>query len=240
MQGNGGPVAVVTGGSRGLGRAIALAFAAAGYRIILNYRENGEAAGAVAAAIRTHSQVHVVQADLSGPDGARLLAAEATQAFGRIDVLVNNAGALTLPAAWQEMTEESFHKTMATNLGSALFCCQVFAPTLAAGSAIINISSTYGLSGAGAVAAYTAAKAGLIALTKGLARDLAPTVRVNAVVPEPPWDSWRLHFLEVWNPWRRRRPSSSGIRPSCVNGRSGWSRKPSRRTGASATASCLG
>lgn len=177
-------VAVVTGGSRGIGEAVARVYAAAGFDIVLNYREAADRAERVAAALPT--ECITVQGDVGTSAGAEALARKTDKRFGRADVLINNAGAIHSPAGWQELTDESFRATMAANLASVIFCSRSFIPLMRSsgdGGAIVNVGSTYGCSGAAPVIAYSAAKAGVVAATKSLARELAPEVRVNAVAP---------------------------------------------------------
>jgi 3-oxoacyl-[acyl-carrier protein] reductase len=178
-------VAVVTGSSRGLGAAIARQLSHDGYGVVLNYLKSEAKCAALLNELEDSGEAVAVQADVSSLDGARRLGDAARERFGRVDVLVNNAGAIVVPPGWEQMDGQGFAQTLNANLGSALYCSRVFAPLLRAGGdgLILNMASTFGISGSGPVAAYAAAKAGVISLTRGLAMDLAPAIRVNAIAP---------------------------------------------------------
>jgi 3-oxoacyl-[acyl-carrier protein] reductase len=181
-----GRVALVTGGGRGIGRAIALTLAEAGADVAVNYCERAEAAEATADQIRgLGRRAEVVQADVSrAADAARLV--EATEGrLGPIDILINNAG-ISEPCAIEELTEELFDRTIAVNLKAAFLCSQAVLPGMRARGfgRIVNISSG-AARGAGAVGIhYNASKAGMEGLTRGYAaRVVKDGVTVNAVAP---------------------------------------------------------
>ena len=160
MEMNDRPAALVTGGSRGIGRAICLALAEAGFNVCVNYAGNAAAAEETAAACRE-------------------------KAFGRLDVLVNNAG-VTADKLILQMKEEDFDKVISANLKGAFFCCKAAAKRMMRQryGRIINISSVVGLHGNAGQTNYAASKAGLIGLTKSLAKEFAARgVTVNAVAP---------------------------------------------------------
>ena len=182
-----GRVALVTGGTRGLGLAIARAFAAAGADIVVASRK-AAACEQVAAELRESGArasghpCHVGRWD----EVERLVAATYDQ-FGRVDVLVNNAGVSPLYATLGEVTEELFDKVIAVNLKGPFRLSALVGERMAAGEggSIINVSSTGAVRPTGDIVPYAAAKAGLNALTVGFAHALGPTVRVNAIMPGP-------------------------------------------------------
>jgi 3-oxoacyl-[acyl-carrier protein] reductase len=179
-------VALVTGGSRGIGEAISLALAEAGAAVAVNYRERGQAAVAVADAInRSGGRAAVFGADVSQRNAAYAMVREIEEQLGPIDILVNNAG-IAQARGLEEISEEDFDRTIAINLKSAFLCTQAVLPgmRLRHWGRIVNISSI-AARGAGAISvAYNASKAGLEGLTRGYAVRLAPEgITVNAVAP---------------------------------------------------------
>jgi 3-oxoacyl-[acyl-carrier protein] reductase len=180
-------VALVTGGSRGIGRAIALALAAAGAAVAVNYRERVEDAEAVAASIRQRGgRAAIFGADVSLRIAVQSMAHDIESELGPIDILVNNAG-MAAARGLEDITEEDFDHALAVNLKSAFLCTQAVLPGMRARrwGRIINISSIGARMGAGAVSiAYAAAKAGVEGLTRGYALRLASEgVSVNAIAP---------------------------------------------------------
>ena len=182
-----GKAALITGAARRVGAAIAHALHGAGASVVLHYRRSGRDAAELAAALereRPGSAV-TVQADLL--DGTRIaeLIEEAGAAFGRLDILVNNASSF-YPTPLGEITEQAWDDLVGTNLKAPLFLAQAAAPRLtAARGLIVNLVDIHGLRPLRRYPVYSLAKAGLILLTKSLARELAPHVRVNAVAPGP-------------------------------------------------------
>jgi 3-oxoacyl-[acyl-carrier protein] reductase len=179
-------VALVTGGSRGIGKAIALALAEAGAAVAVNYRQSGDDAASVVAAIHARGgRAVAVEADVSVSAAAHRMVREVEGRFGSIDILVNNAG-VAVARGLDDMTEADFDRTMAVNLKSAFLCIQAVLAGMRARrwGRIINISSI-AARGPGAVSvAYNASKAGLEGLTRGYAGRLAPEgVTVNAIAP---------------------------------------------------------
>ena len=181
-----GRVALVTGGGRGIGKAIALTLAEAGADVAVNYRERAAAAEATVAEIRRFGRrAASVQADVArAAEIARLVEAVAEE-LGPIDILVNNAG-ISEPCPIEELTEEAFDRTLAVNLKSAFLCTQAVLPGMRARGfgRIVNISSG-AARGAGVVGVhYNASKAGMEGLTRGYAaRVVQDGVTVNAVAP---------------------------------------------------------
>lgn len=183
-----GRTALVTGSSRGIGRAIALAFAAEGADVAINYRSAEAAAGEVAGEIEALGrQVVVVRADVSQEDQIQSMVDRVLAEFGRIDILVNNAGFVTLSpvdrmeiAVWDEM--------IATHLRGTFLVTRVVLPGMLerGDGRIINVSSQLGQIGREWMAHYAAAKAGIIGFTKSLAREVVKQgVLVNCIAPGP-------------------------------------------------------
>lgn len=185
-DGQNAPVAVITGGTRGIGLAIAERMVAEGYDLLLTYRGDHDAAEEAKKALANSSQrVEVVSADISDPDGAKSTIDKATEEFGKIDVLINNAG-ITRDNLIMRMSEEDWDAVLDTNLKGAFLASKaVVRPMLRQrGGRIINITSVVGRMGNPGQANYAAAKAGLIGLTKTLAKEVGSRgITVNAVAP---------------------------------------------------------
>jgi 3-oxoacyl-[acyl-carrier protein] reductase len=181
-----GKSALVTGGSRGIGRAIALRLATQGADVAFSYRGNEAAAQDAVAAIEGLGRRAVaIQAAASEPEAAEKLVASTLEAFGKVDILVNNAG-ITRDDLIMRMSLDDFHDVLKTNLFGAFYMTKaVTRPMLKAkGGRIINITSVSGQAGQMGQANYSSAKAGLIGLTKATARELASrTITCNAVAP---------------------------------------------------------
>ena len=181
-----GKSAVVTGGSRGIGRAIVLRLAAQGADVAFSYRGNAAAAEETATAVRALGRRALpVQGDVSQPEAADALVKAALEAFGKVDILVNNAG-ITRDDLIMRMSVEAWQDVINTNLSGAFYATKaVTRPMLKAkGGRIINITSVSGQAGQTGQANYSAAKAGLIGLTKATARELASRgITCNAVAP---------------------------------------------------------
>lgn len=178
--------AIVTGGSRGIGRAVCVALAKQGCNVVVNYCHGAEPAEQTAALCRAEGvQAVAVQADVSTAEGCKALFEQAVNAFGRVDILVNNAG-ITRDNLILRMTEADFDAVLNANLKGAFLCCKEAARRMVRQrwGRIINLSSVVALRGNVGQANYAASKAGLIGLTKSLARELASrNVTVNAVAP---------------------------------------------------------
>jgi 3-oxoacyl-[acyl-carrier protein] reductase len=179
-------VALVTGGSRGIGAAIALALAEAGAAVAVNYRERADAADALVSDLNKASRRAIaVAADVSQGAAVRKMIERVGAALGPIDVLVNNAG-LAIVRGVDDLTEEDFDKTITVNLKSAFLCTQAVLPSMRAKKwgRIVNITSG-AARGAGAIGPhYNASKAGMEGLTRGYAARLVKEgITVNAVAP---------------------------------------------------------
>ena len=172
-----GKTALVTGASRGIGRAIAVELAAAGALVVVGYRTGEEEAEEVAGEIGGRA----VQADISDPESALAL----VQAAGDIDILVNNAG-LTRDGLLARMSDDDWRLVIETNLSSVFYTCRaVTRPMMKKrAGAIVNVSSIVGVHGNGGQTNYAASKAGMIGFTKSLAKELGSRgVRANVVAP---------------------------------------------------------
>jgi len=181
-----GKSALVTGGSRGIGRAIALRLATQGADVAFSYRGNTDAANATAAEVESLGRRSLaVQADAKEQQGAETLVKAVLEAFGKIDILVNNAG-ITRDDLIMRMKAEDWTDVLETNLFGAFWALKACTrPMLKARSGrVINITSVSGQAGQTGQANYSSAKAGLIGLTKASARELASRgITVNAVAP---------------------------------------------------------
>lgn len=179
-------VAIVTGASRGIGRAIALALSDAGARVVINYQHNKTGAAEVAGVINGRGGKAIAYgADVCVPADVQTMVKATLRRWQRIDILVNNAG-VTRDAPFARMRDEQWHSVLEIDLTSAFICSQAVLPTMErrAYGRIVNVASLAGIAGNVGQANYAAAKAGLIALTKELARELAPGgITVNAVAP---------------------------------------------------------
>lgn len=173
--------ALITGGSRGIGAACAKAFAAAGYAVCFLYHSNEEAAKAVQA----DCGAAPIRCNVGDPDDVRRAMAEVSRHLPHIDVLINNAG-IALSGLLTDMTDDQWRQMVDVNLGGCFYLCRAVLPGMVsrrAGS-IVNISSIWGRAGASCEAAYSAVKAGIIGLTKALAKEVGPSgVRVNCIAP---------------------------------------------------------
>jgi 3-oxoacyl-[acyl-carrier protein] reductase len=179
-------VAVVTGGSRGIGRAIALELARQGAAVLVNYNSSPDAANEVVAAIDAlGGKGQAVKANVAHLEEASELIKAAADAYGKLDILVNNAG-ITRDNLIMMMKEEDWDDVLNTNLKSCWNCSKAAARVMMKKryGRIINITSVSGIAGQGGQTNYSASKAGMIGLTKSLAKELAArNITVNAVAP---------------------------------------------------------
>jgi 3-oxoacyl-[acyl-carrier protein] reductase len=181
-----GKVAIVTGASRGIGRAIALELARRGAQVVVNYNRSAEAAAEVVASIEAAGgQATAVQADVSDFEQAGRLIQAGLEAFGQIDILVNNAGT-TRDQLLMLLKEEDWDDVLRINLKSIFNCCKAAARPMVRRrqGRIVNITSVSGIVGQGGQTNYAASKAGIIGFTKSLAKELGPrSITVNCVAP---------------------------------------------------------
>ncbi len=175
---------LVTGSSRGIGKAIAMKFAREGYQTVIN------CAHSFNELLNTASEIQAlgasclpIIADVSSPEAINHMFEEITMVFGHVDVVINNAG-ISCMKLFTDTDEDDWHKVLTTNLTSAYRICSKTVPSMVSRQAgcIINISSIWGITGASCEVAYSASKGGVNAFTKALAKELAPShIRVNAI-----------------------------------------------------------
>jgi len=197
-----GCVALVTGAAKRLGRAVALRLAEEGAEVVIHYRSSAaDAQSAVAEIEKFGRRGCAISADLSSVADIQRLFDEAAKQFGRLDILVNSA-ANFLPSSIISTTEEIWDASLDSNLKAPFFCAQAAAPLLRrTRGTIINFADTGGLLGWPGYIAHSVSKAGVVMLTKVLAKALAPEVRVNAIAPgtitmpgDPP--EWEADFIK--------------------------------------------
>jgi NAD(P)-dependent dehydrogenase (short-subunit alcohol dehydrogenase family) len=198
-----GQVALVTGAAKRLGRAVAMRLAKEGADVVVHYRSSqGEAEDAVKEIEKLGLRAVAIGADLSNVTEIKRLFDEAGKHFGRLDILANSA-ANFLPASMVSTTDQIWDAALDTNLRAPFFCAQAAAPWLRrTQGVIINFADTGGLLGWTGYIPHSVAKAGVIMLTKVLAKALAPEVRVNAIAPgtitmegDPP--EWEADFIKL-------------------------------------------
>lgn len=176
-----GKVAVVTGSTRGIGRAIAERFAAEGARVVVNSRSAGSAE---AAALEIGGEAVGVDADVGSAAGAQRVVDGALDAFGGVDVMVCNAG-IPMPRDSLQISEDDWRRTLDVDLSGVFFCAQRAARVMVkrGAGAIVTISSLQAFAPLARRVAYAAAKGGVVGMTRSLAAEWAPYVRVNCVAP---------------------------------------------------------
>jgi 3-oxoacyl-[acyl-carrier protein] reductase len=179
-------VAIVTGATRGIGRAIAVQLATDGFNIVVNYRGDEEPAKALVDELQSHGvEARAIRADITNADEVAGLIEGTIAAFGKLDVLINNAG-ITRDMLLMRMSEEDWDAVLTTNLKGAFLCSKAaIRPMIRQRSgSIVNLTSVIGLVGNAGQANYAAAKAGLVGFTKSLAKEVGSRgITVNAVAP---------------------------------------------------------
>lgn len=182
-----GKVAVVTGGSRDIGRAISLKLAKEGAKVVVNYYNSESGAKETVNAIKSFGgEAIAVKADVSNLDDIKSFKVKVIEAFGdKIDVLVNNAGGLFARKTLQELDESFFNLVMDVNFKSTVFVMQTFEPLMGKGSSIINLSSQAARDGGGGGSSlYASSKGAVTTFTRSMSKELGPKgIRVNAVCP---------------------------------------------------------
>ena len=182
-----GKIAIVTGASRGIGRAVAERFAAEGAAVVVNYTQGSKNAASVVAGIEASGGTAIaVKADVSRSADVRRLVEQTVERFGRVDILVNNAGVMVAKGV-METSEDDWDATIDVNLKGAYLCSKEVAPVMIrqGSGSIINMSSNSGLYHPSAMrfTEYVVSKAGMNGLTKAMALALGPQVRINAICP---------------------------------------------------------
>ena len=179
-------VVLVTGGSRGIGRQVAIQLAKEGYRLLINYNKSQKEAQETCRFLREEGyQVEIFKADVSKQDQVKAMFDFCMDRFGSIDVLVNNSG-ISYEGLITDMDEEDWDRIIDTNLKSVFLCSKEALKHMISNHSgkIINISSMWGQVGASCEVAYSASKAGMIALAKSVAQEMGPKgVRANAIAP---------------------------------------------------------
>ena len=224
-----GKVALVTGASRGVGRATALLLARCGCHVAINYRRSQQQAESVLEEVQSLGvQAQLVQADVSVPEQARGLVRQVAEHFGRLDVLVNNAGTTHFIrfGSLGRVTPQVWEDILNTNLLGPFYCTQAAAEVMQQtadpdGAEVVNVASVAGLLPTGSSIPYAASKAALIHLTRCLARALAPQVRVNAVAPgfiEGQWlrEGLGRHYESVKEAFEEQLPLGRVCQPEDV------------------------
>ena len=182
-----GKVAIVTGGSRDIGRAVCVKLGSEGASVAVNYNSNEEDADATVAAVEAAGGKAIkVKADVTKPADVDALVAATRDAFGdEIHILVNNAGGLVARKTLSEMDEEFFNFVMQLNATSTFLACKSAVPHMSEGAAIVNLASLAGRGGGvGGAIAYATSKGAVMTMTRGLAKELGPKgIRVNALCP---------------------------------------------------------
>ena len=183
---NEGRVALVTGGGRGIGRAIAVRLAEEGAKVAISYRSNEEEAGKTAGMVReAGGECEIFKGDVASPEDVETLFKGVNETFGGVGILINNAG-VTKDNIMLRMKEDEFDDVIQTNLKGTYLCTRAVLRSMvrARWGRIVNVSSVVGLVGNAGQANYAASKAGIIGFTKSVAREVAPRgITVNAVAP---------------------------------------------------------
>ena len=211
------PAALVTGAATGIGRAAAVALAEAGYDVAINYSRSESAARETAAAAQAKgAKTLLFKCDVSDDGSVRKMLAAVEQEFGRLDALVNNAGITSnvKPGDFEAMTAEEWDRVFAVNVRGMFQVTRAAAPLLkAAHGSVVNTASIVGLRPGPQPLPYAASKAAVVSLTKLLALNLAPDVRVNAVAPGWMQGDWMKRMLsDRYDDLMARRAKSTPLR----------------------------
>lgn len=194
------PAALVTGAASGIGRSVALALARSGYDVAINFSRSESAAQSVAAeAAKSGARTLLVRCDVSDDAGVRAMLERVREAFGRLDVLINNAGTTTetKPKDFEGMTVEEWDRVFAVNVRGLFLVTRAALPMLRASKGcIVNTASIVGLRPGPQPLPYAASKAAVVNLTKTLAYNLGPDIRVNAVAPGWMEGDWMQRMLK--------------------------------------------
>ena len=184
------PTALITGAVKGIGRAIAETFARNGYGVVLNYLADHEAARRTLEEIQGFGGDAVLhRRDVADKEGVRRMMSEIVHRFGSLDVVVNNAGQ-NIDKPLLDMREQDWDRVVDTNMKGVFLVCQQAAPTMLKqehGGVIIHVGATTGIQGRANGLNYCASKAGVLVMTKCLARELGPKIRVNSLIPGFTW-----------------------------------------------------
>lgn len=177
---------LITGGSRGIGKCMAENLAKEGYKVILNYNKSEKQAKQIKTELKEQGiEIEIYKADVSKREEVKKMIKYTLNKFKSIDVLINNAGIAKLQM-FNDLTDEDWNEMLNTNLNSVFYCIQETLPNMIhnKNGCIINISSIWGLVGASCEVAYSVSKAGIIGMTKALAKELGPSnIRVNSIAP---------------------------------------------------------
>lgn len=177
--------AIVTGGATGIGAAVSSLLCREGYNVVIAYNKSEQAAKALQNELSLLGEVSIFQFDITCSESVDNLIKFTLNKYGRIDLLVNNAG-IAQQKLFTDISDLDWNEMISTNLSGQFYCCRAVIPALVSqkSGCIINISSMWGLVGASCEAHYSATKAGIIGLTKSLAKELGPSnIRVNCVAP---------------------------------------------------------
>ena len=177
---------LITGGSRGIGKCLAENLALDGFNVVLNYNKSKKQAEEIKKSLAEKGiNIEIFKADVSKREEVKKLIKFTLDKFNNIDILINNAGIAKLQM-FNDITDEDWNEMINTNLNSAFYCTQEALPNFVHNKSgcIINISSIWGMVGASCEVAYSVSKAGIIGLTKSLAKELGPSnIRVNSIAP---------------------------------------------------------
>jgi 3-oxoacyl-[acyl-carrier protein] reductase len=182
-----GSTALVTGAATGIGAAIAATLAAAGVRVAINHMNQGGVAKKLMREIQAGGgDAIAIDADVTDSDQVREMIEQTEEALGPLQILINNAGVI-LDKPFLELTEQDWDRIVDTDLKAVFLCCRAALPGMQRRKrgTVINIASELGYLGRAGFAPYCAAKAGVIGLTRSLAREFAPAIRINAIAPGP-------------------------------------------------------